>query len=130
MHYSVNLNSHAGSVCLQTCVLNQPLEVEMLRQYVLVFVLKLPFRLNVYLLLLMGGRGEGGARLFPVVFSDRTQGHGHKQKYWKWLLNVSKDSLLCGWSKTSQSGCGVPILGDIQNLPGHCPGTAAVAAPA
>lgn len=88
MDYSVNLNSHAGSVCLQTCVFNQSLEVEMLMHYVLIFVLKLPFRLNVYLLLLMGGRGEGGARLFPGVFSDRTQGHGDKQKYWKWLLNV------------------------------------------
>lgn len=56
IYYSVNLNSHAGSVCLQPCVLNQPLEVEMLMQYVLIFVLKLPFRLNVYLLLLLGGR--------------------------------------------------------------------------
>lgn len=55
IYYSVNLNSHAGSVCLQPCVLNQPLEVEMLMQYVLMFVLKLPFRLNVYLLLLLGG---------------------------------------------------------------------------
>lgn len=49
-------NSHAGSVCLQPCVLNQPLEVEMLMQFVLIFVLKLPFRLNVYSLLLMGRR--------------------------------------------------------------------------
>lgn len=32
--------------------------------------------------------------------------------------------------QVSQSGSGVPILGDIQNLPGHCPGTAAVVNPA
>lgn len=75
------------AVCLQAFILNQPLEVEMLAQYVLIFVLKLPTSSNVYSFL-MGTREEDGARLFSVTSSDRTRCNEHKQKYWKCLLNV------------------------------------------
>lgn len=69
MYYSTNLKSHDGSVCLQLCVLNQPLEVEMLVQYVLILVLKSPNGLNV------GGekKMEPGSRQWcPVTGQDAT----------------------------------------------------------
>ena len=40
---------------------------------------------------LQGGCQEDGARLFPVVPSDRTRGNGHKLKQRKLQLNLRKN---------------------------------------
>ena len=43
---------------------------------------------------LQGGGQEDGARLFPVVPSDRTRGNGHKLKQRKLQLNMRKNFTL------------------------------------
>lgn len=76
----------------------------------------------------IGWSEEEGARLFSVVLTDRARGNGHTLKHKK-----TQNSFYCEGDVTldqvSQKGCGVPILGDIQNLTRHGPGQAAFAGP-
>ena len=65
--------------------------------------------------------------------SDRTRVSGHKLICGTFFLNTWKHFVYCerDWALTesSQRGCGVFILGDIQNLSGHGPGQPALGGP-
>lgn len=73
---------------------------------------------KIYQFLLEGTRdsSKATARLFSVVFSDRTGGNRHKMKCRKFYLNRT------GWR--------VSILEDTQNLTGHSPEKPALPVPA
>lgn len=70
----------------------------------------LPSLQNKYL---MGGCTAQGDRLFPVVASGRTRGHGHKLKEKRFPLNI-RTSFSCegnqALEQVSYWGCGVSIL--------------------
>lgn len=69
---------------------------------------------------------EGGARVSSVVPSDSIRGKGLKPKHRRFPLNVRKHVFYCEGDQTlarvAQGGCGLAVLGDIQELPGHGPG--------
>ena len=67
---------------------------------------------NVYKYL-KGGCKEDGARLFPVVPSDRTRGNGHTLKHKKCCLNVRKHCLTMRvvlWNKLPRETVESPSL--------------------
>lgn len=77
----------------------------------------------------MGGSKGDGDRSFSVMFSDGVKENRHKPKYWKCPLNINKSPFICrgeGMFEVRQTleqvvqiGCGVAILGDIENLFGR-----------
>jgi len=83
---------------------------------------------------LKGGCQEDGARLFPVVPSDRTRGNGHKLKYRKFHLNMRKNFFALRVTKPChrllREVVDSAISGDIQDPPGQGPVQPAVANPA
>ncbi|KAK4810883.1 hypothetical protein QYF61_013291 [Mycteria americana] len=66
-----------------------------------------------------GGCKDDRARLFSVVPSGRTRGNGHKVKHRRFHLNIRKHFFTVEvtehWAQVAQRGCGVSLLGDIQN---------------
>lgn len=78
------------------------------------------------------GCKEDGARLFPLVPSDRTRGHGHK--LWRFPLNIRKHVVTVRvtkhWHKLLRKVCGASILGDTPKLCGHGAGQLTVGDPA
>ena len=79
---------------------------------------------------LMGGSEEQEAGVFSIVPSDRIRGNGHM----KVSLNIRKCFFHCEDGQTlaqvAWRGCGVSILGDIQNVAGRSPGKLALGVPA
>jgi len=78
----------------------------------------------------MGGSEEQGAGVCSVVPSDRTRGSGHVKvnlNIRKCFFHHEEGQIL---AQVAQRGCGVSILGDVQNLAGLGPGQPAVGAPA
>lgn len=63
---------------------------------------------------------EDGARFFLVVSTARKRDNGHKLENRRFHLNFGEHCtvLVTTQAKTAHSGCGVSILGDLQNLPG------------
>lgn len=71
--------------------------------------------------------GGDRARFFPVMPSDSKRNNRHKLKCWKCSLNMNNINNTSSWGveggqtleKVVQTGCGITILGDIENLTGH-----------
>lgn len=69
---------------------------------------------------------DDGARLFPLMFSNRTRGNRCRMKH-KAVPPEHQESLFyCeddgAWKQVAQGVCGVFIHGDIQKITGHSPG--------
>lgn len=83
------------------------------------------YLINVYKYL-KGGTKEEGARLFPVVPTDRTRVSGQKVKHIRFSLNIRKHFFYCecGWPLTNiaQGDADISVLGDTQKPHGHSPG--------
>ena len=62
------------------------------------------------------------ARLFLVVYSNRTRTNGLKLVYRKFHTNMQKNFFMLRvmehWN-VAQRGCGILFYGDIQDLSGH-----------
>ncbi|PKU45061.1 hypothetical protein llap_4628 [Limosa lapponica baueri] len=78
---------------------------------------------------LKGGCQEAGAKLFLVVFKDRTRGNDNTLEHRKFHLNMRKN-FFEGASTGAQRGCGASFSGDIQKPPGCVPVQSAVGEPA
>lgn len=68
---------------------------------------------------LMGGSEEDEARLFSMVSSERQKGKESKGR--KFHLKVKNCEGGQTLAQVPQRGCEVSVLGDTQNLTGHCP---------
>jgi len=79
----------------------------------------------------LNGCQEDGARLFPVVPSDRTRGNGHKLNQRKLQLKMRKIfftlRVMEPWPRLPRE---VVESGDIQDPPGHSPVQPALGDPA
>lgn len=82
------------------------------------------YLINIYKYL-KGGAKEEGARLFPVVPTDKTRVNGQKVKHIMFPLNIRKHSFYCecDWplAHIAQGDADVSVLGDIQKPHGHSP---------
>lgn len=82
------------------------------------------YLVNVSKHLKEGGR-EDMSRLFPVVPSDMIRCKGHKLKYSRFHMNISKHFCFEGdrmLAQVAQRNCENSICGNIQNPYGHGPG--------
>jgi len=74
---------------------------------------------------LKGGCEENGARLLPMVPSDRTRGSGHRLKRGRFPFNMRKHLFIQRMAKHQHRlprVCGVNAFGDTQKPPGRSPG--------
>jgi len=83
---------------------------------------------------LQGGGQEDGAKLFPVVPSDRTRGNGHKLKQRKFRLNMRKNffplRVTEHWNRLPRVVLESPALEIFKTPPGCGPVQPAVGDPA